>query len=131
MVSVEVNMLTLAVLLGIFQLLLATQLETQQRGLRWNLSNRDENPPPLTGLAGRVKRAHQNFLETFPFFVGAVAVVQMAGLGDNLSSSGAILYLVSRVAYLGVYAVGITVVRSALWMLSLIGLLMVTLSMFF
>lgn len=130
MVSVEINMLTLSIFLGILQLLVATHLETRARGIAWNLSNRGGEEPPLTGVAGRVKRAHQNFMETFPLFVAAVAVVQMSGLGDALSSAGAITYFIARLAYFPIYAMGVTVVRSLVWLISLIGIVMVTVSMF-
>ncbi|MBX3017268.1 MAG: MAPEG family protein [Bdellovibrionaceae bacterium] len=130
MVSTELNMLTFSIFLGIVQLLLATQLETRARGVAWNLSNRDVPPEPLPGLAGRVKRAHQNFLETFPFFVAAVACVQMSGLGDNLSAFGAILYFTARLIYFPVYAMGIMVVRSLAWAASLLGIVLIAASMF-
>lgn len=129
MVSTELNMLTFAIFLGLAQLLLATHLETKTRGLAWNLSNRDNANEPLPGLPGRVKRAHQNFLETFPFFIAAVACVQMSGLGDNLSSLGAILYFTARLIYFPIYAMGITVIRSLVWVASLIGIVMVASSM--
>lgn len=130
MVSTELNMLTFSIFLGILQLLVATHLETKARGVAWNLSNREGSSEPLTGLPGRVKRAHQNFLETFPLFVAAVACVQMSGLGDQLSAIGAVVYFSARLIYFPVYAMGITVIRSLLWFVSLVGIVMVAASMF-
>ena len=68
---VEIQMLAWGILLGVAQLFLAAALMTRQRGLEWNASARDGDPPPLTGVAARADRAFRNFLETFPFFAAA------------------------------------------------------------
>ncbi len=128
--SIEMQMLFLSCLLGVLQLFLAAAAATKERGLKWNLSSRDQSPPPLSGIAGRLERAFKNFMETFPFFIAATVIVQITGMANTSSSLGAQLYFWARLLYVGIYALGIVGVRTLVWMVSLIGLLMVFSALF-
>ena len=128
--TVELQMLTWAVVLGLVQVALGAALATAQRGLKWNLSARDGDPEPLTGVAARMDRALKNFLETFGFFVAAVLCVVLAQRTSAHTALGAQLYLFARVAYVPVYAAGIPYLRTALWAASIAGLLMVLSALF-
>lgn len=119
----ELKMLGWSILLGVAHLLLAAALSTAQRGLAWNASNRDGDTPPLTGSAARADRAFRNFLETFPFFAAAALAVVALGLGDARTALAAQAYFWARVAYLPVYLIGVPYLRSAIWVVSLWGLL--------
>lgn len=121
----ELQMLAWAIVLGLFQLMLDAGLKTRQRGLAWNASARDGEPEPLQGVAGRVNRAFANFRETFPMFAAAVLAVAVAGRTDGSTALGAQLYFWARVAYIPLYAAGIPYVRSAVWAVSLLGILLV------
>lgn len=123
--SIELRMLAWAVVLGLVQLLLAAVTMTAQRGSKWNASARDGTPPPLQGIAGRMERAFHNFLETFAFFAAAVLAVALTQRLDGHTALGAQLYFWSRVVYIPLYAAGIPYVRSAVWTLSMVGIVMV------
>ncbi|MBC7370523.1 MAG: MAPEG family protein [Bdellovibrionaceae bacterium] len=123
--TTELYVLSFAAILGLIQLMIATQLSTGQRGVKWNLSPRDQKMPELTGVAGRMDRAYKNFMETFAIFVAAIAVVHLANRLGPISTLGAELYLAARVLYVPVYAAGIPVVRTLIWLVSLIGIAMV------
>lgn len=127
---VEIQMLAWSILLGVAQLFIAAALMTQQRGLKWNASARDGDPPPLTGVAGRADRALRNFLETFPFFAAAVLAVVATGSGDPVTALGARVWFWARVAYVPLYLAGIPYVRSLAWGVSLLGMLMVLWGLF-
>ncbi len=71
--STELSMLVWSSVLGIVHLLVVAQFSRQQYGLRWIGSARDEPRAPMSGVGGRLERAYRNFLETFPYFVAAVA----------------------------------------------------------
>ncbi len=120
----ELTMLGWSAILGLVYIMTAGALSTSQRGLKWNAGNRDEPQPPLTGAAARGVRAAANFMETFPFFAAAVLAVTAAGKTSNHSAMGADLYLWARVVYLPVYLVGIPYLRTAVWLVSLIGIVM-------
>jgi uncharacterized MAPEG superfamily protein len=128
--SIELKMLFYSAILGIVQLLLATQLSTMQRGVKWNLSPRDEKVPDLTGVAGRMDRAFKNFMETFPFFIVAIIIVQIAQRQSGSSSIGAMIYFWARLLYVPLYAAGIIGVRTFVWVISFIGIVMVLGSLF-
>ncbi len=120
----ELQVLAGAVILGLIHLLSVAVAGDLQRGLKWSAGARDVRLE-LTGVAGRLERAFANFLETFPLFAAAVVVVYLGGRIGALSSLGALLYLVGRVLYLPLYAVGVPWARSLVWFVSLAGILAV------
>ncbi len=122
---IELQMLTWSILLGLVYVLVAAGCATRQRGLHWNAGNRDGETRPLTGVAVRTAAASRNFLETFPFFAAAVLAVVLSGRADAGTALGAQLYFWARVAYLPVYAIGIPYLRSAIWLVAIVGLLLV------
>lgn len=127
----ELDMLAYATILGLVQLMLAAHLGTRQRGLGWNIGPRDQKPVELAGMAGRMDRAFKNFLETFPFFVAAVVLVVMTNKTNSTSSMGATLYFAARVIYVPMYALGIPLLRTLVWTLSVVGILMIGSNYFF
>ena len=127
--TTELTMLALAVVLGLVQIVLAAQAKTRQNGFQWTAGPRDEPRPPLTGVAGRLERALSNFLETFPLFVAAVLVAHAAGRHDGMTVWGAQLYFWARVAYVPLYAFGITLVRTLAWAVATLGIILILLSL--
>ena len=123
--AIELQMLAWSAALGLVQVLLAATFVTRQRGLAWNAGARDAVKPPPTGVAGRLDRASNNFLETFPFFAAAVLAVIAADATDARTALGAQLYFWARLVYVPLYASGIPYVRSLVWAVSIVGLLMV------
>ena len=123
--AIELKWLTWSILLGLAYVLIAATLSTQQRGLRWNASNRDGEPKPLTGAAARATRASSNFLETFPFYAAAVLMVVLTHSNSPRTALGAELYFWARLVYLPVYMVGIPYLRTLVWAVGFAGLLMV------
>lgn len=121
--TIEVTMLVWSSLLGILHLLIVAQFSRQQYGLKWIGSARDEARPPMSGIGGRLERAYRNFLETFPYFVAAVAVVAISGAADRVSASGAIAYFAGRLIYVPLYAAGIPVLRGLVWNIPTLGIL--------
>jgi uncharacterized MAPEG superfamily protein len=128
--TVELQMLSWAVVVGLVQLVIAATLGTQQRGLSWNASARDGEPKPLTGVAARMDRALKNFLETFAFFAAAVLMVVATQHTSAHTALGAQLYFWGRVVYVPLYAAGTPYVRTLAWTVSMAGLLMVLLALF-
>ncbi|NII09272.1 MAPEG family protein [Oleiagrimonas sp. C23AA] len=119
----ELYWLAWAVALGLGYILLAAGLMTWQRGLKWNVGNRDGEAPALSGAAARADRARANFLETFPLFAVLAVAVVLAQRNDAHTALGAMVYVWARVAYWPVYVIGIPYLRTAIWIVSLWGLL--------
>ena len=121
----EFGMLLLAIALGLVQLLLAVVFAIKERGMHWAFSPRDEVLPPLKGVAARLDRAYYNFLETFPLFAAAVLLVALTNHQGDRTAWGAQLYFWSRVVYVPVYMVGVPLVRTLVWGVSMAGIVMI------
>jgi uncharacterized MAPEG superfamily protein len=130
MMSIEIRMLLWSIVLGLLQLVIATVLATKDQGLPYNLSPRDLPPPPVSTLAARMLRAFHNFRETFVYFAAAVIVLTMLGRASPISALGAQLYFWARVVYVPVYAAGIPVLRTGVWTVSIVGIVMVLVACF-
>ncbi|MDE2271878.1 MAG: MAPEG family protein [Xanthomonadaceae bacterium] len=120
---IELRILGWAVVLGLVHVLVAAGLGTRERGLPWNVGNRDCAAPPLGQHAARAERASRNFLETFAFFAAATLAVVLAHRESAQTAIGAQIYLWARVAYLPVYVIGIPYLRTLIWAASLWGIL--------
>lgn len=120
--SIELTVLAWGCVLGVAQTYIAAEFERRQYGSTWAFSSREEAMPPWTPLVGRLKRAQANFLETFPIVVATILIVQVAGLNSSWTATGAIVWLAARVAFWLVYAIGIPVLRSALFAVSIVGI---------
>ena len=121
---VDLKMLAWSVVLGLAYVVFAVTLATMQRGMAWNAGNRT-GEAPLTGAADRASRASRNFLETFAFFAAAVLVVVVGQCTSSTTALGAQIYFWARVLYLPIYAAGIPYVRTLVWAISVLGLVMV------
>ena len=119
----ELQMIAVAVIIGILNLLWASAAAQPQRGLKWNVGPRDEKIE-LTGMAGRLTRAFANFRETFPFFVALVIIDYLGGRLGDLTAYGAALYVAARAIYVPLYAFGVPYVRTLVWLASMVGILM-------
>jgi uncharacterized MAPEG superfamily protein len=128
--TVELKYLAWSIALGIVYVLVAATLGTAQRGLDWNVGNRDGATKPLTGAAARAHRASRNFLETFPFFAAAVLAVVLVKGNTTHTALGAMLYFWARLIYLPIYIIGIPYLRTLVWAVSLWGLLQVLWALF-
>lgn len=121
--SMEIRVLAWTIGLGLAQVFIAAGMATAQRGLQWNVGNRDGEPQALSGAAARAVRANLNFLETFPFFAAALLAVVAAGHASPQTALGAQIYFWARVAYFPIYVVGIPYLRTLVFALSIWGLL--------
>jgi len=79
----------------------------------------------LGKTGARLDRAYKNFLETFPFFAGAVLLDHALGKSTSTSVLGAQIYLWARVLYVPAYVIAIPFARTICWTVGLVGILMV------
>ena len=129
--TAELRMLTLSVVLGIVQIIAASHAASLQRGYRWTASSRDTKVEPLRGVAGRLKRALRNFVETFALFAAAILVAHVTGTHDALTEWGAKLYFWGRLAYVLIYAAGVPLIRSLVWNVATIGIALIVAALLF
>jgi len=69
--------------------------------------------PKLSGVAGRVARAHTNLLESLVPFAIVVSTAQACGVSTRLTVAASGMYLAARVVHATTYLMGVTVLRSA------------------
>lgn len=122
--TMELSLLAWATLLGLLQIALVATCSVVQRGLPWAVSPRDGAMPALSTVASRLDRARGNFLETFPFFVALVLANHVLQQHDSMTLLGAQLYFWARVAYVPAYAAGIPYLRTLIWAVSIVGLVL-------
>src|SRR5215831_10469830 len=66
-------------------------------------------------IRARALGAHQNGIETFPFFAAAVLLAEFRGAPQNLINELAILFLIVRIAYVLTYIGDRPTLRTILW----------------
>ena len=120
----ELMWLVWALVLTFVQMLVAVSGATLQVGLPKLAGNR-EGLAPCTGWAGRAQRAHHNMLESLVLFAALVLVAVVAGKTNSTTLLGAELFVWARVAYALVYWAGVPWLRTAVWFVSVVGLIMI------
>lgn len=125
--SVEIQMLCLSTVLGLLQLVIATALSVKDQGMPYSLGPRDVSGPAVALLTGRLRRAFQNFRETFVYFAVAVLIVVALNKTSATTALGSEVYFWARLIYVPVYAAGIAFARTIVWTASVIGIVMVLL----
>jgi len=102
----------------LFTQILTTRAEF---GDAWLFTPRDDLPAAKGPACGRAKRALDNYIENFvPFVAVDLALIATQHTGGY----GAAVWVIARLIYLPAYVLGWIYVRTALWGISLIGLLM-------
>ncbi|HXC57052.1 MAG TPA: MAPEG family protein [Rhizomicrobium sp.] len=129
--TTEFTMLALAVVLGLFQLLIAARAGNGQRGVRWNVGPRDQPAPAVGKVAGRLERASRNFLETFAFFAVAVILCALVGRHNWATVWGAQIYLAARIVYLPLYGFGVPVLRTLVWLVGTLAIVLLLVALFY
>lgn len=123
--STELYLLGWTLVLAIAQIFLHSTLRTNETGTAYNAGARDGGAPPPGKITARLERAKQNLFETLPLFAAAVLAAHVGQAEGTLTLWGCWLYLVARIVYVPLYALGVPYVRSLVWLVSMAGLFMV------
>jgi uncharacterized MAPEG superfamily protein len=126
--SPDLKLLVWSVLLTAVQMVVAVLFAIQQVGLPKLVGNRD-GLPPFTEMAGRAQRAHRNMLESLVLFAALVLAAQVTGKANAATALGAQLFFWGRLAYAIVYLAGVPWVRTGVWAVSVVGLVMIFLQL--
>lgn len=126
----EFNMLAFTLILAMVQILATVVVTTSRLGVKWDVGPRDGATPDAGILAGRLGRAQSNLFETLPIFAAAVIMAHIAGEDGWLTFVGTHLYFFGRLIYVPLYALGVPVLRSVIWIGSFAGLVMVLAALF-
>jgi uncharacterized MAPEG superfamily protein len=88
-----------------------------------NVGNRD-HVRPLTLIGQRAARALANMHEALPVFLALALMNMIAGTAAAMAITGALVFLIARVFYVPLYLIGISWLRSLVWAVGWIGLIM-------
>jgi len=120
----ELMLLVWAVVLMFVQMLVAVTGAYLQVGLTKLVGNRDDMPK-IAGWGGRAERAHLNMVENIALFAPLVLIAVFAGKANAMTLLGAQIFLWARVAYVVIYVAGIVWLRTVVWFVSMIGLIII------
>jgi uncharacterized MAPEG superfamily protein len=123
--TIELSVLAWGCVVALLHVLVAVRFKTRQYGTKWNVGARDEEMPPPQPIVGRLARAQANFYETFPLYAAAALIVSVAHLDNRWTAVGALLWIGGRIVYLPLYAAGVPYLRTAAWIVSIVGIVMV------
>lgn len=122
--SIELTYLIWSAVLAFAYLGVQSTLLRVDYGVEYANSQRDREPPPPGKWHARAEKALRNFLETYAIFIAVAVATELSGRSDNLTQWGAHLWFWARVAYLPAYFIDVRQLRSGIWTISLIGLLL-------
>ena len=92
-------------------------------GAQIAFGNREGVPLPL-GLAGRADRAARNMIEAMVVFTALVLAAHIAGK-ESQAAFGATIFFWARVVYWPVYLAGIIYLRTLVWFVGVLGLILI------
>ena len=121
---IELKLLVWAAALTFIQCLIAVTGAFLQVGLPKLAGNRDDMPA-ITGWAGRAERGHRNMLQSLVLFTALVLVAQVTSKLDATTALGAQLFFWARLAYAAVYIIGLPWIRTGVWAVSIVGLVLI------
>ena len=122
--SIDLTLLLWSAALTLLQCLIAVLGAMSQVGLTALAGNRD-HLPAIEGWAGRAQRAHRNMLESLVLFAVLVLVAHVSGRANSMTALGAELFFGARLVYVPVYLLGIPWVRTGVWAISVLGLILI------
>lgn len=121
--SIELTLLIWSAALASAYVLVQSTAYRLDYGILFAGSQRDNERPPGK-WAARGEKALRNFLETYAIFIALAVATELSGRSDDLTQWGAQIWFWSRWVYLPAYFIDVPFVRSAVWMVSLVGLVL-------
>jgi uncharacterized MAPEG superfamily protein len=124
----ELTLLAWSAILAIVHMFITVQALVNQKGLMAAFGNR-ENLPELAGWGGRAQRANVNMAQNLVVFAALVLAAVAVGKTNDMTLLGAQLFFWARVAYAVCYLGGIPYLRTASWLVSIIGMVLIILQL--
>ena len=128
-ISPILTLLAWSVVLLLVQMVMQSGAAILEHGLTYALSAQDEERDVEGLYAARIGRAFYNLLETFPVFIALTLALALTGKTGGTGLLGAQIWFWARVAYVPIYIVGIPVVRTLVWAVSVVGLVMMLIAL--
>lgn len=126
--SVELSYLALVALVGLITFLIAAGLVNRDVGVDYAVGPRDQKVEPSSVSAGRMARAHANFVEWFTFFAPAILLVELSGASNSWTENAARAFFLARLVYPAIYLAGIPYLRTLAWLVGFVATLILYLT---
>lgn len=123
----ELGYLVWSVVVLLVHIVVQATATTLSLGLPYAASNQDEQRRPDSAMINRITRALKNYLETYPAFIALSLLIAVTGTSTETTVMGAMIWFWARIVYALVYTFGIPYVRTVVWFVSIIGLVMMLL----
>jgi uncharacterized MAPEG superfamily protein len=124
----ELTCLELSVLLWVAHVLVVAGTAEFAMSFQYLVSSRDKPPAPKGLVYGRAQRALTNYVEGFTAF----AALDLAFITLHWSAGiWPTVWIVARIVYLPLYVFGVIYVRSLVWGVSLLGIVMMLIRLTF
>ncbi len=127
--TIELTYLFWSALLAIVQLLIASAGTLGRVGLDAAVGNREDMPATFPGWVGRARRAHTNLIENLVVFAILVIAAHLAERNNDMTALGAMIFFWARVGFAAAYILGIIWVRSLLWFIAFVGMILIALQL--
>jgi uncharacterized MAPEG superfamily protein len=121
--STEIGLIGWSVILLIVHIVIQTLSLVRDTSLTYAMSNREDGKP-VSPVTDRLTRGLRNFVETYAAFIGLALALAVTGKTGGLGAAGALIWFWARVVYVPVFAAGIPVLRTTVWTVSVIGLVL-------
>jgi uncharacterized MAPEG superfamily protein len=121
--SIEMMLLVWTVALAVIQMVIAFIGTALEFGLP-DMPGSGEKPPPADSFAGRAQRASQNMLESLVLFAVLVLATEALNKTSAMGDTGAEVFFAARVIYAAIAVIGLPWLRSGVWCVSIIALLL-------
>ena len=120
----ELTCLELGVALWVVHILVQAVAGNAELPPGYLFTSRDKPAPARGLLFGRATRALANYVENLtPFIALALALIVTQRTGGS-GALGATIWILARIVYIPIYLLGVVYVRTAVYTISIIGLLM-------
>jgi uncharacterized MAPEG superfamily protein len=120
----ELTCLELSVALWLVHVLVQAAVGNAVMPSGYLATSRDKPAEASGVLYGRACRALGNYLENFtPFVAVALALIATNRTG-GAGAIGATIWILARIVYLPIYVSGIIYIRTLVWVISIVGLVM-------
>jgi uncharacterized MAPEG superfamily protein len=128
-IPTEIVLLGWSVVLLLVQLTLQAAAGVIEFGPPYAFSARDEGKRPQHVIGARLGRAFHNLLETYPAFVALALALAVTGKTGGMGATGAQIWFWARIVYVPLYAFGVPYLRTLVWTIAAVGLVMMLIAL--
>jgi uncharacterized MAPEG superfamily protein len=120
----ELTCLELSVALWLVHVLVQATAGNLELPIGYLFTSRDKPAAVRGSLYGRATRALANYVENLtPFVAVALALMVTQRMGSS-GALGATIWILARIVYIPIYLFDVVYARTAVWALSIVGLVM-------